>query len=362
MATKDNANVPEVAPMSPFHILFSNDIVPKENWNDWLKLWFEARTLSQYISRLHCGFDASMEWNRWNREKEYDEIDRLIFYFWVAEGWRDTDLLCKPGDRNEKYHLGYDKDGRRIDKDMSEVRQMISSKAFEMLCSNLFNTDTSLPARVGRDEDFHPVWYVVTSERLFPHVKSFFRVQEQYAFHPGENLIMPNLRRSGCLSGISNNEKVAVEFLLNLARFIWRWGPGQTPYFGEREDAKRQAWETSVKIKRDRLDEAKPWMIEVLDQLGRLDILREWLLKLDKPCLTKLKEIAFRNKLYKYERDEERNVETLDEACFLDSKAAWLLKEYEVKKKESDRLSKIREAKRKKTELDRTIADLSGKK
>jgi hypothetical protein len=103
-------------------------------------------------------------------------------------------------------------------------------------------------------------------------------------------------------------------------------------------------------------------MIEVLAQLDRLDILKKWLLELDAACLAKLKEIAFRNKLDKYERDEERNVATLDEACYLGSKSAWLLKEYELKKRESGRLSKIREARQRKAEADQTIAELSGNK
>ncbi len=370
MATKSDANVTAPAPAAlPFHPLFAKNIVPRESWNMWLKLWSEARTLKQLISRLHCGFDAEVNMGEYAYDDDgrlvkvpvYNDIDRLIFYFEVAEGWRDTSLLRKPGERDERYSLGYERDGgRRIDKYITEIRQMVATKAFDMLCPNFFNG--TLPERVDSDEDFPHVWYVATSERLLPRVMSFFRVQERHAHNPGEDFIMPNLDQAGRYNTISNSEKVATEFLLNLARFIWRWSPRNRPYFGRNEDDRRLVWESSVKAERARLDSAKPWMIEVLAQLDRLDILREWLLELDETCLAKLKEIAFRNKLYRYEREEERKVETLDEACYLGSKSAWLLKEYKVKKREGDRLSKIREARRQKAQADRTIAELSSKK
>ena len=369
MAEKNDATVAVVERL-PFHILFTKLLTIYENWREWLAVWSECQNTFQLISLLHDGFSVSMEMSQYGEDSEgryrsdlpiYDGIDRLVLYFAVAEGWINPNLLHKPGDGNGTFWLGYDNNGRRIEKSIVELRQMVSAKAFEMLASNLFNVK-DVPERVDRDKDFSHVWYAVTSERLFPHVMSFFRVQERYAFHPGEDFEMPNLRQAGRFSTISNSEKVATEFLLNLARFIWRWGPGERPWFGEKEDEKRQKWEASVKTTHTRLDQAKPWMIEVLAQLGRLDILREWLLELDKACLAKLKEIAFRNKLYKYEREDERNVETLEEACFLGSPSAWLLMEYAVKKKESDRLSKIRDAKRKKKEADRELAELSGKK
>jgi hypothetical protein len=82
-------------------------------------------------------------------------------------------------------------------------------------------------------------------------------------------------------------------------------------------------------------------MVEVLVALGRLEVLRKYLLELlePDPCLAKLKEIALREHFSNHHNlvREDRPVASLDEACYLGSEAAWLLKEYELMTKEYTR-------------------------
>lgn len=311
-----------------FHTTLTREIRPIRNWHEWLARWQEAETMEEMLGLLHVGFNASLERGAiW--EKTYDKIDRLTFYFTIADGWADSYLLKISEDENKEYQVGYDQDGHVIRESLRKLRHQVARKAFDILCSTNFFRTELLDSENCRGYESRIKWEeMITSERLFPVIQNFFRA-ERGLF--GDRIEIRNLSRWD--DKRSHNEQQAVNFLLNLAKFVWEWREYEIPswYTSEQKDEMKMR---NVEM-RSRLDSAKPWMVEVLAQLGRLDVLRKWILKLDEVCLTKLKEIALRNKLETYRQYsviKDRPVATLDEACYVGSKAAWFLKEHETTK------------------------------
>jgi hypothetical protein len=331
------------------HTTLTREIRPERNWAELMERWQAAVTLGDMLGIAHRGFKVSLEYCNY-REKRYDEIDRLTFYFVNACGWADDELLELSGDKEKKYRVDYDQDGKGIKKTPVELRQELARKFFDMLCLNFFKAEL-----FSKDKDYHggTRWeQMIISERLFLVIQNFFKPEKTYFGYGIRNLSYYDDKRS-------HNEQRAISFLMSLAKFIWKWkeeeiDSWQSP---EQQEEKRKR---NIKI-RSRLDSAKPWMIEVLLKLDSLDILYKWILELDKNCLTKLKEIALRNKFndiyHPVKRD--RTVATLDEAKYLGSKAAWFLAEYDLKKSEHKRLTSILEAERKKEDADREIKKLT---
>ncbi len=339
--------------------LLNREIQPIRNWNEWLERWLLAATIEEMLGLLHAGFNVPLEHSRYG-EKEYDNIDRAVFYLTIADGWADNDLLKTPTDRElgeRECRFGRDQHGNRVHRTASELRQVVALKAFDILCLNFFRTELKKEGRYG--ESFGRFWEQgVASNRLFPVILDFFRTEELKAY---EMLWLDRvrIRNLTCQRECSHNEELARNFLLNLARFIWEWKETDVR-LGYGEDQKKAIEKRDAEM-RARLDAAKPWMVEVLVSLGGFDLLREWMLELNKPCLDKLKEIALRNKLDEclHPVTKDRKVATLDEACYLGSQVAWLLKEHELKVSENKRLNAIREAERKKEEANRRIKELT---
>ena len=301
------------------------------------------------LGLLHVGFNVSLETSAYG-EEQHSDIDRLAFYFNVADGWADDFLLCVPGEDNRReYEMGRDKNGNVMRKSESELRQQVARNAFDMLCTNLFTWELHESNR-----EFGWKWVTtITSDALFPIIQNFFRAEEGRFGDIGiRNFSLYHKERS-------HNEKQAVSFLLNLVRFLWVWKE-QEIWSGnpDRAELEKQQRET-----RSRLNEAKPWMVEILSELGELRLLREWMLELDKPCLKKLKDVALRGRLREHSHPvkADRKVATIDEACFTGSAAARFLKEHELKKREHERLSAIREAEREREKADQKIKKLSSK-
>jgi len=325
------------------------------NFCEWVSLWQKSETKEQKLGLLHVGFIVSLQ--RFSIfEKKYDEIDRLIPYFAIANGWDDDCLLELLEDGSKKYFVGYDKLGSRITKMPKELRQEVARKAFNMLCLNYFSK-VELMVSGRRGDEFARDWEeAITSERLFPVIQNFFMVQKG---------ILNKIEIRNLSSGKerrSHNEQQAVEFLLNLARFIWGRKKLSEPYYPNKDEEKKYRKYLSELCVR--IDLAKPWMIEILNYIDRLDVLQKWMLDLDETCLKKLKEIALRNELSEYDHShfvkKSRPVANLDEACYVGSRAAWFLKEHELKKREHARLKGIREAEEKIAEANSRIKELAG--
>ena len=321
-------NSEQYGPEIPFHNLFSREIRPINGWKEWLDIWNEARTMEQMIGLLHCGFDVE---ESCGRREDPPKVDRLTFYFGIADGWRDTDLLGLPRENQiwQRYER-YDEYGKLITKYPKDLRKMVAKKAFEMLCQKVFKEDLF-------DGDlFSRFWAdVVATEGFLSLVQNFFAWQERPM---SSGYYLRNLEHRTKYQ--SHLEREAVGFIKNLATLVW--------------DIRRGMSSNGVAQKSELLFMARPWTVEILSALGEYDMLREWLMYFDKTSLLKLQEIAMRGILsplkcydghFELVRNE-RPVADLDEACFLGSRAAWLLKEYELKKRVHGRLEAITRAER----------------
>lgn len=316
---------------------------PIRNWREFLSLWESTVIFEQKIGLLHVGFNLSLE--HWTGEKEYDEIDRLIFYFINADSWTDYDLLRLPEDSGESFHIRVN--GHSFGKMTCELRQQLAHKAFDMLCVNFFR-EIKLEKESGK---FNREWEeIIISERLFPVIQNFFRAEEARI---GRDIVVRNLSRWN--DKRSNNERQAVNFLLNLARFIWEWEERNTYFMPEPQKSGVEEYDAKVRAK---IEAAKPWMIEILSELNRLGALIEYILKLDERCLAKLKEIALRAELCGVLVAKSRPVTTIEESLYTGSKAALFLKRYEMTMWEYNRLKRIRDAEQQIEEAGRTIQKL----
>lgn len=260
---------------TPIHTLLTREIRPIRDWYEWLAHWQWAEDSQWMESLLHCGFNILLENGRSFGDKEYDEIDRLTFYLTIADGWVDNYLLRLSTDGDKKYNVGWDSNGNIIRKTPRELRQQLAQKAFDLLCLNFFRKVELLEGG-RRGDEFNKDWErMITSERLFPLIQNFFRVEKERFSDIGiRNLSLEDDRRS-------HNEQQAVNFLLNLAKFIWGWEEPEIPsYHPSKEEIDKRLAETRVRV-----DAAKPWMVEVLAFLGRLDVFESGYLNLIRRAL-----------------------------------------------------------------------------
>ena len=84
--------------------LFNREIRPIRNWCEWLEHWLLAATVEEMLGLLHAGFSVPFERSQYG-EKEYDRVDRAVFYFTIADGWADKNLLKMPADKERGEYL-----------------------------------------------------------------------------------------------------------------------------------------------------------------------------------------------------------------------------------------------------------------
>ncbi len=333
--------------------LLERKVRPIQNWHEWLGHWNEAVSVEEMLGLLHYGFNVSLRSYKYG-EPEYDGIDRLGTYFLIADGWSDSEQLENHEDRDQKYEMGFDKNGYRIMKSVSELRQQVARKAFDMLCHNFFKPRSLLESN---SDQYEADWENVTSSRVLPVIRAFFEL-ERTRF--GDRAMVRNLPYLSM--GYERREyQVAVDFLLALARFTWGWEQREIPTWRGSEDQKiivKYNQETQ-----ERLDSAKPWLVGILSYLDRLDLLRPWMTQLDEPCVAKLKEIALRVELsnYRHPVKEDRLVATVEEACYVGSVSGLFLKHRELMLRESTRLTAILEAEQEAEDATRKLKKLTGK-
>jgi len=289
--------------------LRGREVRPDHNWYELMQLWESAKTVGEMESILHRGYRVTM--SRYDREeKEYTEIDRHVFYLEIANGWADQSSLVKW----EKYDTptsAYEKAGPRRD---------LAAKAFDTLCLNFFNMELY----EKHSSDFNRRWEgILLFERLFSTIQKFFcvnvEVYSSYCIVKVRNLTHSKEENR------SHSEKQVVAFLLNLAKYLWAWEGPNLSYDCVPNGPEKKKWITETYA---RVNATKPWMIEILSFLGKLDVLRNRMKPLDEACLAKLKEIALRSEIRSCYHPVEKNrlVKTLDEAYLVGSPAASLLK------------------------------------
>lgn len=337
---------------SPVHDLLSREIRPLRNWKEWLDRWQSAVSLQEMLGLLHGGFDVTTEKSSWE-EPAYNQLDRISFYLRLADGWIDSSRLRKPEDRGLRYDFRDKNAGSSSEKEPFELRMMVARKAFDMLCLHFFRQE--LPPRPG-DREYESYWSSLTANgNLLPLLMKFFRVEPSEIKECSiENLCI------GLRDG-SHNQKHAMTFLKNLATFLWHWEKPDLSFLFLRDEEKKTRERQASELE-GRIEEAKPWMIEVLVSLDEIDILSPIALSLDKKSLGKLREIALRQNLecafYPVEKD--RKVRSIEEACYAGSKAAWFLKMREICLQEQTRLEEIQKAQQAKDAADRKLRHLAG--
>lgn len=349
MSAKQSKAVPAKPVEVSAHEDFMREVRPLRDWDEWLKLARVAVTLDQKLGLLHGAFNVDMGMEQ--------SFRRLEFFFRVADGWTNSSLFMTKGisSFNEpKYKVGYDKQGFPMERSESEQRQKLARKAFDVLAASFFKMpeiSSDCPDRGDREI----AWInAVVSGPLFPIIQNFFRIDEERRHGSGIcNLSHANLR--------SHNEKQAVEFLLKLSKFLWTWQESSIDHWNSEEE-KEQKKKENIRM-HARIDAAKPWMINVLSELGELRLLEKRLLELDRTSLSALRRIALQNELTRLRRADpvikDRRVATLDEACYAGSQAGWLLKKHELLTREHKRLVTILEAEEKKRKAQREIERLT---
>lgn len=352
-ATVTNAEMSPTALVEiPAHVTFMQVVPPTGTWHTWLQLVRNATTFGQKLGLLHEGFEVEMTGAPYGMKK-YTEMDRLVFYFGVADGWTDHNHFRPSGmswQDEPEYYVGYDKNGNHLKRSESQQRQQLARKAFSMLISKFFVEQTWIEQasynshRDGHGEELIRRFLVSPQ---FQAIQQFFKLEER-GIH---NLTSHDDRHP-------QKEKV-IEFLLKLPPLIWDWTEEEIPSYASKEDGEktrlRNLATTSI------VATAKLWMIEILSDLERLDLLEQWLGDFDEPTLKKLEEIAMRAKFpgHNFVTSKSRLVASLDEACYLNSPAAWLLKKNALKVAEFARLSAIREAEEVMDRATRKIATLT---
>lgn len=326
--------------------LFSREIRPIRNWHEWLMRWQVAETIEEMLGLLHVGFSVEIGGGGW-REPEYELSDRVEFYLTVADGWMDADLLERSGDSGE-YYFGKDEFGNRSRKRTKELRQVLARKAFDMLATNFFN------AMKVKDGYRNQIWDEALTGRLFPVIQNFFRTEKAKY---GGRIVVRNLPWR---DEVSHNEKRMIGFLLNIIENVWKWSEEPLSSWWKEEE-KDKARLINAEL-RARFDGAKPWTVEVLVYLGRLDILRGLWESLDVPSITRLKEIALRTEVPDPETPRwsyrQRRAKTLEEAVHAGSLVAGFLVELDIKRSEARRFKKIREALEARTKAERALEEL----
>lgn len=341
MATQDETATPQVAPYN----LCMREIHTIHCWSRWLELWERATTFEELIGLLHVGFNVDFE-RRTHNEQEHTFIDRLVFYLGMADGWRQA--FDYPGEERDSSRLQLGERGQFVYKTTGKLRQMLAQKAFDMLAMNFFNWEIKVAGR--HDSEYNNGWTEgVATERLLSALQQFFRVTRQPFSDSTEVFNLPRFYDTG------HHEKRVVEFVLNLAKFV---------FLCKKEHG--LGWTANAHDDRiyDRLDTAKPWVIELLAELRKLDVLRELLSDADEASLAKLREIAMRQELREGRHPvlKSRRVATLDEACLAGSPAAWILKQYEFERNAYKQLEEIMKAEWAQRRADEHLKRLTGNK
>ena len=141
--------------------------LPLYNWHAFLKAWNEAEDHQRQFDLLFEGFTVSIGKGSWE-EKEYEWIDRVIFYLDIADGWNESSSFSfgRLVEDRGTYQIGYDEHGHPVKLDVTGLDQRLARKAFQGLCLNFFKNVEVLT----RDRDgFHRNWEEeIVTDKFFP--------------------------------------------------------------------------------------------------------------------------------------------------------------------------------------------------
>ncbi len=279
-----------------------------QSFDEWLARWNSTKVLGEKLGLLHC-LQVTEYW--------LDKREQTAFFLLdVADGHRTG----KPFHYNWREH-----DAKNTNKN----REIISRKAFDVLCVKLFTA--------GK-EGYPPLWWwMLSNQESFDKLLWFCRPEADNYDRPykGEE--------------VRHQTEVFGEFLQDFARLGWAYDGSLYQY---RHD------ENPEEI-RARLVAARPQFIEILCYLRQLWWLNQPMSgfstdfpELDRACLAKLKGIALGTDLPLPEQDINassdciRRPKTLHEAICGGSVAAEILVLHSIRQREQKRIAGLFEASR----------------
>lgn len=294
------------------HPLMEKEISFIKSWREWKELWGKTTQADILHSLLHFGFAVQVD------DKE-EWIDRILLYLNIADDHESYGFVKGPI-QEDRIHQQILVGGEKIES-FSQLRLVLSHKAFQMLCQN-FLKDT-------KDERYEhvPSWVATIADlRVLEKILWFFRLDNAGSF------INLKLYRSE-----NHHSAIAKEFIQKLCEFTWTC-----------ENSGLWGREGICEETKEILRKNRPNIITLLCGLDRLDILLD--IKrytLDQCCWQRLEELALGFELYLPRHDswmdETRKPRTLEEACYGGSQAAQVLLTLRVKQAEKERFDKIRE-------------------
>ena len=308
------------------YVLLQREIRPPQSWKEFLECWENTKDSFTMEGLLHKGYDELYIGGEEAHEK------RLRFYFNVAHGWNDRNALRHPDFARNCYDFR-NEDGSIIERSEQFFRQKLARKAFDILCLKFFKLNKEFQTSYSRKDERMRWWQ---DNILTTHI---FMILVNFFFLDDDMWIMNLINRKE--EDRSHNEGHVLDFFLYFTNFLFEWK--EYPIYDYESDHTKEE-------KRKYNEKMKPlilvgriWIIEVLNQLNKLNVLEKWILEFDECCIEKFKEISMRTELDKNEHPVKANrkVETIEEAYFAGSVAAHLLVRNKISKGEYDRLRGI---------------------
>ncbi len=278
-------------------------------WTKWKERWEKESDAEILHSLLHFGFSIPVDWN--------EAVERLCLYLEIADkGDESLRTFQNSGDR-DFYYCNYTF-GVEV-KNKAGFREILSQKAFQMLCHNFFKNTEKTEYRWKL-----PSWArMVMIPQVLTKLFWFFRLN-----YLGNTL---NLQRT---EG-ENHKQIARDFAHDLYLFVWECG--DSAYHGEIAEEVRAAFR-----------QARPDVIILLVGLGELDLLLKGdrYEEIDEACLNKLESLAFGYELWLPDENKFHGVyrkpRTIEEACLGKSQAARVLLVLQTLLAEKERFDKMR--------------------
>lgn len=296
------------------HPLTAKNISCIGDWSHWKDIWKETSEVEILHSLLHFGFDV------YTKSEEFAE--KVAFYLELADGYRASYNFNSSPDPKWQYDIETPF-GR---KKYPEVRQVLSHKAFQILCQKVF--------RDTRKSDYDlPSWlYIIFQKEIFEKIIWFFRLDE-----------------GGWIENSRLNEshlsEITEKFLVDLCKFIW-------------SDNK------NIERHREWLENMYPDFVEMLFGIRKLELLldRECKFVTDedgfvyKSIMDKLKELALKHECYF--NGKRRKPINIHEAFYGGSQAAKIHILLSIKNAERKRLEEIQELENQKKEAEEKLKKL----
>lgn len=262
-------------PYQPRYPLVEKHTTHSWNYHGWLTVWHMLSDADALVGMLHVLFTKQIA-KAHEAEPEYGYHDPILLCLALAEGWTNNGyLLKKDGDERLTYRLPGHLSDDKLKVEPYKWRQPVAQKAFAVLI-------THLNAII---EHGHPLSHVFTGynavfeqlimrEDVFAALRQLFRIEvtkhSRYIQH--------------CSTGFnSQNETARVliksteSFLYRLMNFLWNWREHKVPNHNPPSDYSTGVERLNTRM-RKLIDEARPWMVQVIFVLDKQDELDRWMM------------------------------------------------------------------------------------